>query len=329
MIPFTTTRINYSAIIEADNKADRERQLRLKVSDEKRRKMKGILTENSMLRFNQLKNNISKDHAPILHRLKDSLLNLDSNIDKNIQPRVFEDHNSTLNIPNIKLDDDKKIGLHRVPDAEKNLVQARTDNINNDANFIQSDDLIENQLSSLEDEVPVLESLSLNSLASNLENIIDDIKSKKSSAEILLRIQAIEQGMSQEIIESKIFSQVDISDLNCQIDFLEGYLQSEFYSKDIQNKLIESLNNSRNHLAQIENNNLLQKEIKPSDIENKLLLTENIMAMMSPQVPNSFSTSKKIAVDNAVNKNNQVNGTARLQQKNKDETLPLVVVRSV
>jgi hypothetical protein len=73
MIPFTSTRINYNAIVEADNKADRERQLQLKVNDEKRRKMKVILTENSMLRFNQLKNNISNDHAPILHTLKDSL----------------------------------------------------------------------------------------------------------------------------------------------------------------------------------------------------------------------------------------------------------------
>jgi hypothetical protein len=47
MIPFTSKRINYSAINEADNKAERERQLQLKVNDEKRRKMNTeILTLN-------------------------------------------------------------------------------------------------------------------------------------------------------------------------------------------------------------------------------------------------------------------------------------------
>jgi hypothetical protein len=48
---------------------------------------------------------------------------------------------------------------------------------------------------------------------------------------------------------------------------------------------------------------------------------------MSPQLLNL--PNNKNSSDNAMNKNNQINGIARLQQKNKDDTLPLVVQRSV
>lgn len=347
MTPFTTTRINYSAITEADNKADRERQLQLKVSDEKRRKMKVILTENSMLRFNQLKNTISKDHAPILDTLKDSLLSLDSTLDKNIQPRVLIDHNATLNfenqlqpqepLPIIKqFQSDQEISkvkansstssdllnIERVAIENPNLIQE----LAVDTNLIE---LAADDKSAVPDEATAIKSSSLITLTSNLEDIIDDIKSKKTSAEILCRIQDIERGMSQEIIESKNFSQSDLNDLSCQIDFLDGYLQSESYFKDIQNKLIESLNNSRNYLAQIENANLLQKESKSSSIENNPAILEDTVAMMSPLLFNPSSTSNKASIDNAANRNNQVNGTARLQQKNKEETLPLIVLKSI
>ncbi len=444
MIPFTSTRINYSAIIEADNKADRERQLQLKVNDEKRRKMKVILSENSMLRFNQLKNNISNDHAPILHTLKDSLLNLETNLDKTFQNNFLEERQLTFNTADIKLDGDKKIALHSLSDFEKNLVNAHTDNTHNLVKSSQSDRSIENKLSSLElewqdlfdqnknlsnnenlvniknltnnknisfevnshnfdnklepqDPLPViksseldqeiskvrvnssttldllnvervaiektnlikdsvayvklvelaaedktivpdestsLKSPSLNSLTKNLEDIFDDIKSKKSSAEILLRIQDIEQGLNkeltdQELTESKIFTQTELSELSCQIDFLDGYLQSESYSKDIQNKLIDSLNNSRSYLAQLEKNNLLQKESKPLSFDNNPAILEDVIAMMSPLVINPLSPSNKAFIDNATNKNNPVDATARLQQKNKEETLPLIVLKSV
>jgi hypothetical protein len=444
MIPFTSTRINYSAIIEADNKADRERQLQLKVNDEKRRKMKVILTENSMLRFNQLKNNISNDHAPILYSLKDSLLNLETNLDKTFQNNFLEERQSPFNTADIKLDGDKKIALHSFSESEKNLVNAHTDNTHNLVKSSQSDRSIENKLSSLElewqdlfdqnknlsnnenlanfknltnnknisfevnshnfdnklepqDPLPVIKSSeldqeiskvrvnssttldllnvervaiektnlikdsvadvklvelaaedktivpdestalkpsSLNSLVKNLEDIFDDIKSKKSSAEILLRIQDIEQGLNQELTdqeltESKIFSQTELRDLSCQIDFLDGYLQSESYSKDIQNKLIDSLNNSRSYLAQLENNNLLQKESKTLSVDNNLAILEDVIAMMSPLVINPLSPSNKAFIDNATNKNNSIDGIARLQQKNKEETLPLIVLKSV
>jgi hypothetical protein len=151
---------------------------------------------------------------------------------------------------------------------------------------------------------------------------------------ITQRIQDIEQGLNQELTdqeltESKIFSQTELSELNCQIDFLDGYLQSESYSKDIQNKLFDSLNNSRSYLAQLESNNLLQKESKPLSIDNNLAILEDTIAMMSPLVVNPLSPSNRAFIDNATNKNNSVDGTARLQQKNKEETLPLVVLKSV
>ena len=166
-------------------------------------------------------------------------------------------------------------------------------------------------------------------MAKNLEDIFDDVKSKKSSAEILLRIQDIEQGLNQELTESKIFTQTELSDLSCQIDFLDGYLQSESYSKDIQNKFIDSLNNSRSYLAQLESNYLLQKESKPLSVDNNLAILEDVIAMMSPLVINPLSPSNKAFIDNATNKNNPVDATARLQQKNKEETLPLIVLKSV
>ncbi|MEN9380086.1 MAG: hypothetical protein RJB15_1782, partial [Pseudomonadota bacterium] len=83
------------------------------------------------------------------------------------------------------------------------------------------------------------------------------------------------------------------------------------------------------YLAQLESNNLLQKESKSLSVDNNLAILEDTIAMMSPLVINPLSPSNKAFIDNATNKNNSVDGTARLQQKNKEETLPLIVLKSV
>ncbi len=427
MIPFITSRVNYSAITEADNKSDRDRQAELKNSDEKRRRMKVILNENSMLRFGNLKQNIAENDNSLLTTIKDSLLKIDHSLDKNIQPKVLDDSFSKINILDSELDGSEKSKLHSLSEFEKNQKNDNPKNLNSSYTFFKDEDFFENKLSSLEvewhdlldkneklitnknskptddadifinqrvsdepplinepsqldknflngelhsshsselmnigknavdnshlmnssavddklgeldaankfsvaDEVSVTEASKMKSFNNDLDKTFVDIKSKKSPDQLLLNIQNIEKCLKSDVDSTDNLSQMDVSDLSYQLDFLEGYLQSESYSKDMHNKLIDSLNNSRSYLIQIESNKLLDKESKSSAIENNLQINENRIAMMSPQVINSASISNKAVADNAINKNNQINGTSRLQQKNKDETLPLIVVRSV
>lgn len=427
MIPFITSRVNYSAITEADNKSDRDRQAELKNNDEKRRRMKVILNENSMLRFGNLKKNITDHDSSLLSTIKDSLLKIDHSLDKNFQPKVLDDSFSKINILDSELDGSEKSKLHSLSEFEKNQKNDNSQKLNSSYTFSKDEDFFENKLSSLEvewhdlldknekfitnknskptddthifinqrvsddppvinkpsqldkkflnselhsshsselmnieknsvdnshlmkslavddklgdldaankfsvaDEVSVTEATKLKSFNNDLEKIFVDIKSKKSPDQLLLNIQNIEKCLKLDFDNTENLSQMDVSDLSYQLDFLEGYLHSESYSKDIHNKLIDSLNNSRSYLIQIESSKLLDKESKSSAIENNLQINENRIAMISPQVINSASISNKAVADNAINKNNQINGTSRLQQKNKDETLPLIVVRSV
>jgi hypothetical protein len=427
MIPFITSRVNYSAITEADNKSDRDRQAELKNSDEKRRRMKVILNENSMLRFGNLKKNIADHDNSLLNTIKDSLLKIDPSLEKNSQPKALDEKFSRINSLDSELDYSKKTQLHSLSESEKNQKNDNSQNLNLSYVLSKDEDIFENKLSSLElewhdlldkneklitnknskptddvhifinqrvsdelplisepsqfdkkffnidlrssrsseltnieknsldnshlvkslavddklgeldaipmffvaDEVSLTEATKLKSLNNDLEKIFIDIKSKKSSDQLLLNIQNIEKCLKSDVDNTENFSQMDVSDLSYQLDFLEGYLQSEAYSKDMHNKLIDSLNNSRSYLIQIESSKLLDKESKSSAIENNLQINENTIAMMSPQVINSASISNKAVADNAINKNNQINGTSRIQQKNKDETLPLIVVRSV
>ena len=427
MIPFITSRVNYSAITEADNKSDRDRQAELKNSDEKRRRMKVILNENSMLRFGNLKQNITDHDSSLLTTIKDSLLKIDHSLDKNSQPKVLDDSFSKINILDSELDGSEKSKLHSLSEFEKNQKNENSQKLNSFYTFSKEEDFFENKLSSLEvewhdlleknekfitnkiskpnddahifinqrvsdepplinelskldkkflnselhssrsselvnieknavdnshlmkslavddklgeldaaskfsvaDEVSVTKATKLKSFNNDLEKIFVDIKSKKSPDQLLLNIQNIEKCLKLDVDNTENLSQMDVSDLSYQLDFLEGYLQSESYSKDMHNKLIDSLNNSRSYLIQIESSKLLNNESNSPKIENNIQINENTIAMMSPQVINSASISNKAVADNAINKNNQINGTSRLQQKNKDETLPLIVVRSV
>lgn len=427
MIPFITSRVNYSAITEADNKSDRDRQAELKNNDEKRRRMKVILNENSMLRFGNLKKNITDHDSSLLATIKDSLLKIDHSLDKNSQPKVLDDSFSKINSFDIEVDDAKQTKLHSLSESEKNQKNDNSQKLNSSYTFSKGEDFFENKLSSLEvewhdlldknekfitnknskpiddthifinqrvsdeppliseplqldkkflnselhsshsselmnieknavdnshlmksfavdnklgdldaaskfsvsDGVSVTEATKLKSFIDDLEKTFVDIKSKKNPDQLLLNIKNIEKCLKSDVDNTENLSQMDVSDLSYQLDFLEGYLQSESYSKDMHNKLIDSLNNSRSYLIQIESSKLLDKESKSSAIENNLQINENTIAMISPQIINSASISNKAVADNAINKNNQINGTSRLQQKNKDETLPLIVVRSV
>jgi hypothetical protein len=432
MIPISISPVNYQSIKEADDKADRDRQHQLKVSDDKRRRMKAILNENTIVRFNNIKNRIHQDQDPILHSLKASYFEFENELNENNLSKitVFNDLIDQIpnkNISNSDLKISKKNEKFSDVDFKNDAVKIHSNNENN-LSSVQTNKFnysIENKLTSLEAEwldvfekegllvnnnnisskdtaismennnglidlyagnkiaesnqeltkeelnlannfesrnlqKNLLENSNLNevsfannnsidseligkisnhdgdgkversvlqSMVADLENIILNSKFKVNSQQILLALQNIEKNFKLDNPHSLNLSPNDLNELSCQFDFLEGYLQSGGHANEIQNKILDTLNASRSHLVQIANNNLLEKDKDLSVIENNPMLLGNAALVMSPQLLNL--PNNKNSSDNAMNKNNQINGIARLQQKNKDETLPLAVLRSI
>ena len=258
--------------------------------------------------------NFSQDNNSILPQNSNKLTELNS---------VPKSSELIEKLPHVELNSSKNHELTNL--KENSLLQSHSiSDASEDKNFITSDSI---NISSKDLESKAAEKSILQSLVDDVENIILNSAFKKNSNQILLAMKNIEKSMNEDNLTSFNLRQSDLNDLISQFDFLEGYMQSGGHANEIQNKILDTLNISRSHLIQIANNNLLEKDKDLSVIENNPMLLGNAALVMSPQLLNL--PNNKNSSDNAMNKNNQINGIVRLQQKNKDDTLSLVVQRSV